>query len=787
MFAKQPANLMDIGDKIPQDIPSMASHDYRKTSITVRDMTVNLDEVYQEARRQALRPSLVSVFADTIHISRDILVKGNILLLAARRIEAGPGAEILLDLRDDQAKVLVHTLEVVGQLPVKAVWLEGKETSVSHFDLAQLGPVGALIAFQGSAPVQQHLKRVDEKLLEPGSSLRLTLATIFHAAAAAFFNQPELARSMLTWIQAATAGSGNALDLYLQSGALLAQLNGTASKVTFVPALDREVYTRVITSFVEAAQAYAAQHERFRDRELSAAERQESARLMLAHYQDTSGLDDELLKQAEANFKDAERAANKAMATFRIQQNKVNLAAIGFKYDAKIWVREEIMKAVFNMCVAVAELVAAIGLMVVGDEAAGAQAGSAVVKGTKAAEQAAKVSRDLRDIEFKFGETTQNMKDLAEAMEQLKKASAGLQKTYQSITKLMVASADMNKAKAAVDVTIPPTDNMDGQAQWDAFMVAVKELLRPAITAEVPGAQAYQNELEKLAIYGKAAMAAQTAVVLAGQAVTQLRLQKQVGVSQEKRLEAYIEQLAREAEVAEELQQLLFEREMNLRRWLFIALQNYAWAYRYWALRESRVQLSLVKPVQAMYKDLGTIDQEYAEALESFNPGPQPLRRIGITIVDTSTGPYRDAIAALRETGAMTVTVPPEEPAFDSYDRIRLSTIRVWLKGVRAIPERPLYINIASSGIYFDRFEGHTFYFAAAPLLRNFKYDSLSGSEAGIRVDGRVADREKFAYFEPTPFTQWTITVPQKHNPGVDLSKVTAVTLEFSGSFMLSE
>jgi hypothetical protein len=43
-----------------------------------------------------------------------------------------------------------------------------------------------------------------------------------------------------------------------------------------------------------------------------------------------------------------------------------------------------------------------------------------------------------------------------------------------------------------------------------------------------------------------------------------------------------------------------------------------------------------------------------------------------------------------------------------------------------------------------------------------------------------VDDEVRYAYFEPTPFGEWRITIAA--GSGVDLTGVTRITMEFAGS-----
>jgi hypothetical protein len=738
------------------DIPATSREDYSSTSITVRNLLVQLNDIYAAALQKGLEASIVSVYADVVHISGTIILTNPAgLLISARRIEVDPGAQIILDYRSGQvSKLVVYTHEIAGKLQVSTV----TPSATNVLDLSELQTVGIMVSYKGTAPATTPLHTFDDSGLELGSPMRMSLAALFQFATAVFFSHPDIAQSILGWIVAMTNGSKAAQDLYLQSSACLAQLNVSRGSVTFVPYLDKDIYADIAVSFMPAAQAYEEQYERFSDKQHSVEDRKAAANLMLQHYRDLTSFNGQLLQHSKDSLVASQGALDHAEATFRMQQYNVQQAGIGFKYQSKIWVREQTIQAAFDICAALITFAVSIGAVAFGDPEASAKAG-------QSAEQAAKAAKEADE-----------MQSLASSMKILNDVSEKLQKAYESINKVLELVRGIGDARQATDVTAPETDTISGQAEWDAFKVESDALLKPAIDKEVPGAAEYAVELDKLSIYGKAYLASKAALIKAAQEVAQLSLQKQVSANQETRLKSYIAQLTAEGADDDQMMQIFFEQELNIKRWLFIAIQNYTWAYRYWALADSSVQLSIVESVPKLQEHLGQIKQEYAKALESFDPPPAPLH-VSVTIPDTDQGEFKGVIASLKQKRSASFALELAHPTFDGKGRVRLNTVRIWLEGVAASKAVPLSIDITNSGVYSDRLSGNTYRFASSALKRSFEYQGTPGDATGIILDG--TPDQKQLYFQPTPFSQWTVTL---RTAGADLSGVKQLTMEFLGT-----
>ncbi len=130
--------------------------------------------------------------------------------------------------------------------------------------------------------------------------------------------------------------------------------------------------------------------------------------------------------------------------------------------------------------------------------------------------------------------------------------------------------------------------------------------------------------------------------------------------------------------------------------------------------------------------------------------------------------------------------------AFSDLSRVRLRTVRMWIEGAVPPSSTRITVRMETAGNYLDRFEGTKYQFTSKPLQRIFRYrvsDKREGTpnwrfENGtfgyIEVDGTVDDEVRYAYFEPTPFSEWTIKI--NASEGVNLTGVTKITMEVAGS-----
>lgn len=292
-------------------------------------------------------------------------------------------------------------------------------------------------------------------------------------------------------------------------------------------------------------------------------------------------------------------------------------------------------------------------------------------------------------------------------------------------------------------------------------------MMQPAVNEGIDGAAEYKVALLGLAIYGKALNQAQATLVGLAQQLTMHLLQEAAARSQAERMRTYIDELERGAPVSQELMRWLYERQLHVKRWLWTAIRNHNDAFRYWALAEPVQMPAFSEGVAELAEALGNIARGEADALESFR-GPQNFYGHRVRVDDAA------ALAGFRKTRRIAIEVGLHNPVFKNRDRVRLKNVSVWLEGVNA--KDSVQLSVGASSGFRDRLQGREYQFApAAPLELSFEYKPPEA----IVFEGGFADDYRAFYFEPTPFSTWTVTVT---DPELDLDGVRGIVLDFSGN-----
>ena len=140
------------------------------------------------------------------------------------------------------------------------------------------------------------------------------------------------------------------------------------------------------------------------------------------------------------------------------------------------------------------------------------------------------------------------------------------------------------------------------------------------------------------------------------------------------------------------------------------------------------------------------------------------------------------------KTGEFNFNVPLEQSQFCAFDRVRLDKIRVFFEGENLPYGKQFNLSISNGGIYYDRFEREEFKFSSNPLTRAFYYrlDVALSNQVSIITDGALSDKFAYAYFEPTPFTNWNVALNNFDHNNADnnqyLNSVERLRVEFSGN-----
>lgn len=748
-------------------LPGGTSVKLAKNHTVIRSMYVDLGALQRQLNEDGLLPTMVTICADVVHLPDELtwtLNKSSLTVLA-RRVEAAPTAKIVLDFRSSTSAVLqVFAHEFAAPLHVHT--LTQTETPPTPFSLSETPTIGAKVYNTGGVPALRDLTELPSKLVDEGTVLHHALVTEFLYATVLLEDQPHLSAQLLAWIRSCSTGNPAFAELYVQSSALLVLAHAQSGNIQFVPYLSPRVYTETIRAYVATAKDYERQYNLFQDRNADLQARIEAAKEMTATTQDETRFTQQLISQCQNNFKSASLAVQEARTRFERQQNKVKSAEVRFKLGLIDWEHNQKWKAALAIFSAVFEFTGAVASIAV---TAGAATPAAATAGAQAVAATAQVAQTASSL-------AKTMEQLSKALQTLDKLFALAMKIQQIATGLSLSGATLSQLQQ-ISFETPSEHDITGVVFWKQYLAEVETQLRPAIQESIGGAAQYKLQMELLALQAEDLLTKQVSLIQISQELMRLKLQQETEETRQKRLERYIEELVQNREPNEELMQALYWRYLQQKVALFVSLQHYQRAYKYWALSESGQRASITDKVDALESKLTHVQIDYQNALESFAPSPQPFQEI----VHRINAP--EVLQALREERSAVFALELSQANFRGFDRVRVRTIRVELVGAACQSE--IYVQLVSSGTYLDRFQQRVHRFVTAPLVRGIVYDPATDA---ILLDGTVADETQFAYFEPTPFTEWKLILPTHdvYNQGLDLTKLTHINLKFSGSLIIS-
>jgi hypothetical protein len=108
-------------------------------------------------------------------------------------------------------------------------------------------------------------------------------------------------------------------------------------------------------------------------------------------------------------------------------------------------------------------------------------------------------------------------------------------------------------------------------------------------------------------------------------------------------------------------------------------------------------------------------------------------------------------------------------------DRARVTRVQALIHGIDVA--KMLKVSIRTSGVYADQYKKQKFSFSSKPEKLTFGYHEEDGKII-TDIPGEISKELQAAYFQPTLFTEWTISVDKK----VIRDQVNKITLSFAGS-----
>ncbi len=759
-------------------------------------MYLDLSEIQEKLGQSQFKPPLVTVYADVLNVPAQTSWSsdGPMLFVIARRLQVDGELQVDLDAQTAaSATFVLFCAEVEGSVTVSAA--SGAE-SPTVFEITEPPKTGGVqFQFVASGPVATGRTWAQGMANPPADAFQQALITEFIFATLLMDSHPAISVSQLSWIKSWAAEAPALLGLFYRSGSLLAlltsQLNAKANRAAFVPYLSKTVYANLASAFVAEAKQYESDYRTLSTQEVVDDQFIAQAKVLLANQVSQSKYVANLLVQAKSNYDNAVASVNAAEDKFTAAQITATATQIKFAdIGVEEWEKKQIIAAVFTLAGAIITFGAGIAAVLATGGASAAASAGAAVETVKAVENAAAAGSELAE----------QAKQLAQALEDLKQMVDTLDALYKFAQGIATAAGDIGNAQSiadqlkAMDLTSGGTDVTDTY-QWDIYRVAAEAALAEPVDKGVMYASDLKVAVDDVAIYGQALAAAKLAAITASQNYAAVSWQVQLAAEQQQTLETYVASLQSGEQPVAAMMQQFYQRYIDAKSSLFAAIADYEASFYYWALEPSGTHPAIIDDVtdlDAGLSSLTAIQLDEAGALQRFSPPPQVLSNMEIVIDDPSV------LAALARSGSATWSIGLDEEAFDGLDRVRLACVRVWLEGAKPGSSSRVSVVMTTTGTYLDRFDGSKFQFMSKPLERTFVYSVTSnakgqpawdfddGTFGTIEVDGEVDEEVTYAYFRPTPFASWSISL-KTHNPGLDLSGVKKITMVFAGSVIGEE
>lgn len=640
-----------------------------------------------------------------------------------------------------------------------------------------------------------------------------------------------------------------ALQATSLANTLLAEKAAAGRNALLVPRLDNSVYASASSAFMELLRERQARWEALQRMKIEDTNWANAARDSLDSRQNEKDLADKLESQALASRQQALRARNIATKQVVYEKTLLAEREILFEAGIKQWKENETRKELINIVTGVFEILKEVPTIVAaGPEMAAlpavqtVQAGLSIlssvastvaselstkpppVQGPKTREEAEAEARAEADAAALFGPKTKEQAE-AEEKEQAKAAAekearqetqnklasslatagSGAKKIVDAamrISEIAQAAATMESSSRAILSSIGETvtgafssvevQGLDvvtgGSQEWDLLGAAIEDTFENfggGILKSIEGGTEYRLEFRKLVISGKALSQARLAVAKANSQLAEMKLRSMAAEKAIAIANRRVDQLGKQVERDQTLAQFAFNKVLDAKRAVYLALEAYRRAFLYFTLVDEAEVPALPRLTDTVDRLSETVARVSSRLLtyDALDRPPQTMNDIHLT-VDPSTLSSLEA-----NKGIVTWILSPDHPVFAGLGRVRFTRVRVFAEGLQF--DGPIEVQIATSGVYVDKLLrlGATRQFVSQPMRINFVYDgqTLSGTgsnlNAHINVDGDIAQRYRNDFFNPTPFTTWTFRIKAQGDDEtpLDFKSVTSLNVRFFG------
>ncbi|KAL2821455.1 hypothetical protein BDW59DRAFT_181214 [Aspergillus cavernicola] len=626
----------------------------------------------------------------------------------------------------------------------------------------------------------------------PDPNIQANLETQLQIALALFWRKTSIAVSLCSYIAEVTTNPPLYPQLNTQAVALGQQLAAqvmTGPDMGYAPVLNIQNYKETVRDALNAVAAFEQQYTRFQDKKQSLEDQLKTWDTMIQQATTQLQIHKYLKISALEKYTDAQTIVTRCVQQLIADNTEINSASNAFRQGLENSALEQWFQAALDITTGILKFASGVGALSLADLSKIVDAITNITNAVKAIKTAEGLPNQK---EKKVSSTT--VKSLGDCMQ-------ALESLYPTTDTMVEAIKNLESDPTA---PIPTSGDISGSSEgdsnarailtlaaWDKWTLESDQQLQFAVTKGIGGAGAYQLALQKHGISGKALAQAQAEAIKAGHEYIQAEMEY-IGCNKDiadlKKLRSHYQG---EEKIYAKAEAKFFGRFQAIRNSLAIEMRKLVWAYKYWALADSAVELDSQKSAAEFGADLVTLATEIESAHEKYATDFQPFKyTVHSTKLPSNYGQLM--IDGLKgETHSASFTLAPDDSGgqsgfasvFTDGAHFRLDGLETFLSG--ALPqEQALHddivqvdIQIFTSGVYADIMDGKLSHFTSIPRSVRLSYDlHKSGHRGTTHVHATYPTKD---HAEPTPFTQWTIKL--LHPEKLDLSGLTRVDLEWAG------
>ncbi|MDM5180847.1 hypothetical protein PO883_27060 [Massilia sp. DJPM01] len=788
------------------------------------DVHINLDQCVG----QTAPARFGALYCDVLIIDHVVMLDRPVLIVA-RRIEVATGAAIVVSNAGEHqgelylfAQEIAHATEAAE--PGLTLALVGHDLAEQTIQWTGNGHMAKGLHAHRHGVRELNACDIDPALVYVGSPLHYHLQALSTLAVLLSADFPGLAIAQLSWVvdiachhslTEALAGQALAMIVDLQSA------SAAGARMIAVPPLDHQIYAASASSLKELLLLRQDAWNRLQDQASNEQNKLDDLQWAWQDRQEQVDLATKLELQANQTRIEIVLASGQAGSQLSQARLQLGAAANNFALGIRRWEEKKILSSVFDLVVESGKLLLSVACVVGGMPApktgVGTQGGGAVpvvsdpTHGYFIDDDAdgpwtgidldsdwehISIGADRGDAGLpdgapkKTGATADAIAQLSEKAADGIAAVAGVAKAALAIYKITqmaklmqdvsqkICSGSETRIRTELSKTALSGIAMvtGGEHEWLALensMDFLFDSMGNNVLSEIEGGCEYRLEFKQMLVSAKALCQARIAVARANAQYVELVLRRRSAETMAACLRRQIQSGSDALQIRKALIPGVFARLIDAKRSVYIALESYRRALAYFTLMppaELPALPRITDDIDSLCRHIAAICGKEL-SLKALRTPPQTMTDIEIVIDDPHT------LAMLREQRRIQLTLDPAHPAFAGFSRIRMGRLCVFLDGLAAPGD--LRVRMRSSGIYHDRTaDGGVAGFIAAPLQKNFQYAVNSGA---VRYDGDIAPRYRDDFFMPTPFTGWEFQFSLQGGQSLNLERVSALRLVFSG------